>query len=234
MAYVFPNPVDESLDLSLSEGSATNVYIVPYGDASTIATNCLDPTSPVSHPVFTGLIIKSVGFVLMQDHTATSFKNWRCTVNYGTPEEDEDGDLVSYSIDVAAESLALPKSAYEIGSIPEEMGDEHAAPHKIIPFVSYSITQHREATIDVNGDIRPLVGKVNDALFHTFAAGLVLYEGASASKSVTTDGSDDWEISHKFAVHVAGWNLHWHPQNEAWEELDFDLYEEGDFTALGL
>ena len=52
-----------------------------------------------------------------------------------------------------------------------------------------------------------LTGKVNDAAFKGFAAGEVLFLGASGSKRAAPGGVDDWEITFKFAVSPNATNL---------------------------
>jgi hypothetical protein len=233
MAYSFPDPVDESFDIGLKSGSVTETYVVPYADIKTITDEVLNPSLPRTHGIYTGLICKGVAAQLLKDWDTNSWKNVSVTLSYENPEEDEDDDLISFSLDVGAEALSLPKDPYTIGSSSEELDDDQPNPQKIIPHVGYKVTAYHQASVDIT-TIRGLVGKVNNAVFHTFAAETVLYEGASANKTIKTDGTEGWDITHNFAVHTSDWNKVWHTTNAGWEKIDPELYELGDFSALGL
>ena len=234
MAYAFPNPHNETLEISSKEGSATISYVIPYGDIVAVTNEVLDPSSPTTHPLYAGLICKSVTATLLGDYTPTSYANRIITLNFGSPEEDESDDLISVKLDIGAESLSLPKDAYKIGTgSPEELGDDQAAPHKIIPVINFVVTQYHLPAINV-ATIRSLVGLVNNAIFANYPAESVLYEGATSDFTLKTDGTDGYTLSHSFAVHGATWNKHWNCKTSAWEDLDRDLYESGNFATLGV
>jgi len=107
------------------------------------------------------------------------------------------------------------------------------------------------------GKLFGLTGKINDASFKGFAAGEVLFLGASGSRR----SDDDWEIAFEFAsspnktgleiggitgIAKKGWQYLWvrySPRPDALAKVLIqyaryvyvhDVYEEGDFSDLGI
>ncbi|MBL0920932.1 MAG: hypothetical protein IBJ10_02255 [Phycisphaerales bacterium] len=132
-----------------------------------------------------------------------------------------------------------------------------------IPAYEFSETHYlANAAVDsaFRTNVANLTGKVNDATFRGFAAGEVLFRGASGTKRGGPDG-DDWELSFRFSVSrnvtgltigdmtdidKGGWEYLWVRYAE---EVDDDadavvkrpiavfierVYDEGDFSELGI
>jgi len=129
-----------------------------------------------------------------------------------------------------------------------------------VPVYNFSET-HYLADAAVTGSykstLRSLTGRVNNASFKGFAAGEVLFLGASGSKR----GEEDWEISFRFAasenrsgltvgdisgIDKKGWEYMWVRYADAEDATAKAIvkkpvavyiekvYEEGDFAGLGI
>jgi len=129
-----------------------------------------------------------------------------------------------------------------------------------VPVYSFSETHCKASGFVTNtykGKLFNLTGKTNNAPFKGFAAGEVLFLGASGAKR----GDGDWEITYHFAaspnktgitigditnIEKKGWEYLWVLY---WDEEDTDakvlvkrpkfvyvekVYEEGDFADLGI
>jgi hypothetical protein len=91
----------------------------------------------------------------------------------------------------------------------------------IVPTCNFSETHYiavASVTKAYKATLVSLTGKVNNAKFRGFAAGEVLFLGASGSQR-----GDDWEITFKFSANsnVKGLKV-------------AQVYESGDFSGLGI
>jgi len=129
-----------------------------------------------------------------------------------------------------------------------------------VPVYHFSETHYKadtEVTAEYKATLFALTGKVNAAAFKGFEAGEVLFLGASGSKR----GEEDWEITYRFAASPnatdipvgditvtskKGWEYLWVRYADA-EDAGANalvkrpvaayvekVYEEGDFSALGI
>lgn len=134
----------------------------------------------------------------------------------------------------------------------------------VAPVYQFSET-HYKADADVDQAYKlavfELTGKVNDDAFRGFAAGEVLFLGASGAQRLAPDGSDDWEITYRFAasknatglsvgditgIDKEGWEYLWVQYREAADETAHSIvrrpiaayvervYDAGDFSVLEL
>jgi len=129
-----------------------------------------------------------------------------------------------------------------------------------VPVYNFSETHYLADGVVTGGyksTLRSLTGRVNNASFKGFAAGEVLFLGASGSKR----GDEDWEISFRFAasenrtgltvgdiggIDKKGWEYMWVRYADAEDSAAKAIvkkpvavyiekvYEEGDFSGLGI
>jgi len=197
---------------------------------------------------------------------------WRASVPYRLREKPETGDS-SFSFDTGGGTQHITQSLQTISKTPRP-GDP-AAENKgaigithdnvegvdiTVPIYNFAET-HYMATASVTGAYKgtlfALTGKVNSGAFRGFAAGEVLFLGASGSKR----GEEDWEITFRFAASPNVTNLVIGditvPSKKGWEYLwvryvDTEdpvahilikqpqtayvekVYHDGDFTGLGI
>jgi len=164
----------------------------------------------------------------------------RVTVTYGelkyTPDEDPE-TVEEESISVAAEMLTLPELQYEwSGDGVAIKGD--VLPGKVATTTHFAITRYHVSSLP-DSTISSLVGTVNNATFRGYTQDYVLFAGADARRSITVDGAEDWELTYNFLVKNHSWNHVYRDKNGTFEAVRTKtghdaIYEEGDFTTLGL
>ena len=134
----------------------------------------------------------------------------------------------------------------------------------VVPVYHFSETHYKpdsQVTQAYKLTLFGLTGKVNNGSFRGFAAGEVLFLGASGSKRVAPDGAQDWEITFRFAaspnaaglsvgdiagISKTGWEYLWvqyrdHEDTAAHSIVKRPVaayvervYDDGDFSLLGI
>jgi len=182
--------------------SIDRIYIVRGTDDDLAAKTALRSASPV---LYDGLIRQSLHIERAAEEL------WEGSVRYGMKQPPETGDS-SYQFDTGGGTQHVTQSLETIG--------KYAPPGKVAPDFKgaigvthesvegvdvtvpvYNFTEtHYIATGLVTGTymatLFSLTGKINESAFRGFAAGEVLFLGASGAKR----GEDDWEITFRFAA----------------------------------
>ena len=197
---------------------------------------------------------------------------WDGSVRYGERKRPETGDS-SFSFDTGGGTQHITQSLETLGSYappgktpPDFQGAIGATGESVegvdvtVPVYNFSET-HYVAAESVTGAYKAtlfaLTGRVNVAPFRGFAAGEVLFLGASGSKR----GEEDWEITFRFAaspnatgitvgeitgISKRGWDYLWVRYQDAEDSTAKALvkrpvaayvervYYDGDFSGLGI
>jgi len=143
--------------------------------------------------------------------------HWDATVRYAPNQQSsppQTGESV-FSFDTGGGSQHITQSKSTVGTYaapgttaPDFQGAIGVTADSVngvditVPVYQFSETHYLPATQvtdQYKGTLFNLTGKVNSAPFKGFAAGEVLFLGASGSRR-GTDPQDDWEISFRFAV----------------------------------
>ena len=206
---------------------------------------------------------------------------WDCRVRYVRPKRHyfEVGDS-SFSFDTGGGTQHITQA---LATIARYVASGTAGDHKgaigvtrenvegvdiVVPVYNFSETHYlANATVDAvdptnyKQGLFNLTGKVNNDTFKGFAAGEVLFLGASGSQR----GEEDWEITFRFAasknatgltvgditnspdgISKKGWEYMWVEYKDVIDEtaerkvkqpvqVNIEkVYEEGDFSALGI
>ena len=192
----------DSRETTISEDSTVDLrYIIRGTDDDATANSALLAASPV---LYGGLIRQSA-------HTERIAEDaWEGSVRYGQLEPPETCDS-SFSFDTGGGSQHVTQSlatvgAYSASGPPPNFHGAIGATRDSVEGVDitvpvYNFTEtHYIATPLVTAAYKAtlfyLTGTVNNAPFRGFAAGEVLFMGASGSKR----GQDDWEITYRFAA----------------------------------
>jgi hypothetical protein len=131
---------------------------------------------------------------------------WEVSVHYGLKKQTNQS---SFSFDTGGGTAHITNSIVTVGRYPGNApdcqgaigisGDSVEGVDITVPVYNFSETHYLPAAY-IDGAYKAtlfgLTGKVNAATFKGFAAGEVLFLGASGSQR----GQDDWEISYKFAA----------------------------------
>jgi len=200
---------------------------------------------------------------------------WNGSVTYGLRKPPETGDS-SFNFDTGGGTQHLTQSLETVGKYaPPDMVagdfkgaiqvDKDGKPEGVdvtTPIYSFSETHYVDAELvtgEYKGTLFGLTGRVNDAEFRGFAAGEVLFLGATGAKR----GEEDWEITFRFAASPnvvnldvgdivvtskKGWEYLWVRYEESEDEDAVPkcmvsrpvaayvekVYHDGDFSGLGI
>lgn len=189
--------------------SAERRFIVRGTDDGPTAKVALDSVIPV---LYAGLAYQHSRVERIAEEI------WEGTVRYGQIERPETGDS-SYQFDTGGGTQHITHSRQTVAryapageTAPDFKGaigvTEDSVEGVDIAFPTYNFSEtHYIADTAVTGAYKAtlfsLTGTVNDAPFKGFAAGEVLFLGASGSKR----GQEDWEITFRFAASPNAINL---------------------------
>jgi hypothetical protein len=178
------------------------LYVVRGTDDDIVAHNNLLATAPV---FYNGLVRQS-SHVERIAETA-----WEGTVRYGLLEPLDTGES-SFSFDTGGgtqhitQGLATVNAYAPAGQTPPDFegaigvtGDSVEGIDITVPVYNFTETHYipvAAVTPAYKAVLFALTGSVNNAVFRGFAAGEVLFLGASGSQR----GQDDWEITFRFAA----------------------------------
>lgn len=192
----------DSRETTIAEDSSVDLrYIIRGTDDDATANSALLSASPVYYG----------GLVRQSAHTERIAEDaWEGSVRYGMLEPPETGDS-SFSFDTGGGTQNITQSLATVGAYsasgppPNFKGAIGATRDSVegvditVPVYNFSETHYIDTllvTAAYKATLFSLTGTVNNAPFRGFAAGEVLFLGASGSKR----GQDDWEISYRFAA----------------------------------
>ncbi len=205
-------------------GSATRVFKVAWGDAFDFANELYgryqtwpggEYHAPKRFPYRNYLYCNDVAIeglgkqseLSNADGTYISYVWAKITAQYApmTDVDPENPEVVEEeSMAVSAEMLTLPEGSYEFTADSAVVPDS-AMPGRIETTTSFSVTRfHISALPDAT--VSGMVGKVNNAGWRGYTAGHVLFAGADARRSITTDGAQDWQLTYNFLIKDHSWN----------------------------
>jgi len=254
--------IDEKFDsreATVGEDSSVDLLYAIQGTEDDLTVKLLVEAS--SPPTYAGLVRQSYHVAHLGGGV------WDASVRYGKKEPKEPGDS-SFSFDTGGGTQHITQSLSTVarypGGAPDFKGaigvthDAVEGADIVVPVYSFAET-HYIPTADVTGAYKgalfSLTGRVNNAAFKGFAAGEVLFLGASGSQR----GEDDWEISFRFAaspnvtglaiggiggIDKKGWEYLWVRYADV-EDANIlvkrpfavyveKVYESGDFSGLGI
>ena len=254
----------ESRESTEGESPSIDLIYIVRGTADDLAAKAaLAAASPV---LYDGLVRQSLHIERVAEDI------WEGAVHYGKLQPPETGDS-SYQFDTGGGTQHITQSLQTVGRYappgkvaPDFQGaigvthDNVEGVDITVPVYNFSETHYIAAGLVTEGykaTLFFLTGKVNADPFRGFAAGEVLFLGASGSKR----GEEDWEITFRFAASPNVQNLTIGGINgiakKGWEYLwvryadDEDtnakvlvkkpigvyverVYENGDFSGLGI
>ena len=143
------------------------------------------------------------------------------------------------SLSVSAEIATAEEGAWEWTF------DSKPAPDSSLPAIVVSVTQFSVTRFHVSSlpdeTIVGLAGKINNAAWRGYTTEYVLFMGAEARRSITTDGAEDWEVTYIFKVKPHSWNdvyrsedTHEHYEAVQVKDGTDTLYQLGAFSGLGV
>ena len=241
---------------SLDNPSAVLLYVVTGTDDDTVVRSAIESTAP---SVYVGLPIQDYDFRPLGNQI------WEAAVHYGLKKQTNES---AFSFDTGGGTAHVTQSITTVARYPSGApdcegaigvsGDSVDGVDITVPVYNFTETHYLPAA-SVTGAYKAtlfsLTGKVNAGAFKGFAAGEVLFLGASGSQR----GNEDWEITFRFAaspnmtglsvgsitgIAKGGWQHLWvlyaddvdqdtlikRPQAAYVEQV----YRSGDFSLLGI
>jgi hypothetical protein len=157
------------------------------------------------------------------------------SIKYGKLDY-ESSNFLSRKWSYSGEFMTLPANAVKWKSDKGAVENEEISAAMTIPQIEHSLTRNRATSIPWSV-IQDNIGKVNDAtlnnsIFTNVAAQTLLYMGAQIDWTFSTDGTQIWNIEHRFierivsafdpqakAVATYGWNHFYRPDKKLWDIL---------------
>lgn len=207
-----PITVDERFDsrvvVSGSNPSVELRYVIRGTSDDQEARSALESAAPATYD---GLQLLDVQI------EPQGYELWDGTVRYGPQsyESQQTGESI-FSFDTGGGTQHVTQSKATVGmyAAPGTIApDFHGAigvtdtgiegVDIVVPVYNFSETHYlpdSQVTDAYKITLFGLTGKVNNASFRGFAAGEVLFLGATGSKRTAPDGTQDWEITYRFAA----------------------------------
>ena len=142
------------------------------------------------------------------------------TAQYSTQGQGQGGlgddspiTLVTESLEPTAEFVTLSGNGLEWADTPGqpiESGDEPTILNRIVDWVYtiHQITTLPRAFINLIGSVNN-EEVISHSLNFTFDPEVLLYQGASPRRIITTEGTEAWEVTLRFTARRFGWNKWW-------------------------
>jgi len=187
----------DSRETTISEDASVDLkYVIRGTDDDATANTALLDASPV---LYGGLTRQSA-------HTERIAEDvWEGSVRYGLLEPPEVGSS-SFSFDTGGGTQHITQSLATVGAwsaagTPPNFGGAIGATRDSVEGVDitvpvYNFSDTTLVTSAYKATLFSLTGTVNNGLFRGFAAGEVLFLGASGAQR----GQDGWEITYRFAA----------------------------------
>lgn len=146
---------------------------------------------------------------------------------WGCQWEDEDNELSSGSA-AGGSSVSVVNEDVQAG--------------KVLPIIEHHLTLHRVPSVPY-ALIRSLIGHVNETEFEGAEPETVMFGGAELQQTITSDGSQPWQIEMHFLEKIIrqngealGWNHAFDTKTGSWRRLiqknGDDVYPLGDMNAF--
>jgi len=250
MAISLTEKYDSRTILTDSDGAAESAEflytlrgVASEGDARTLATN----STPATYGV-----LQRRSISLEPAHIDTTNADtciWDVTVQYGPKDEPEAGDEPTFSFDTTGGTQHITQSKQNIsktaasGAAPDFKGAIGVTSNGVdgvditVPVYAFTYTYYlapEAVTQNFRMQVFALTGKVNNSSFRGFAAGEVLFLGATGS----VRRGEKWEITFRFAASQNRTNIPVGtitvPSKKGWEYLWVKYAEQEDTAAQTL
>jgi len=259
----------DSREWSTGQKPSVTMHYILDGTADDIeARDLLLATTP---QVYNGLVRDDCTLDPIFVDTVIGRGKWECSVRYTRPDfQPPQVGESSFSFDTGGGTQHVTQSLQTVSKYPVSapnfegaIGVTHDSVDGVditVPVYNFSETHYladSAVTETYKQTLFLLTGKVNSVAWRTFAAGEVLFLGASGSKR----GEEDWEISYRFAaspnrtgltvgsitgIDKRGWEYMWVRYADGEDEAAHAMvkkpvavyiekvYEEADLAGLGI
>lgn len=175
---------------------------------------------------------------------AITYQTAILTVQYEKRPDTEPEELISESIEPTAEFLTLDHKRFTWTDADGDALEENEAPGRLVRGLTLSRTYHKVEP-PLNTLLLTAIGHVNVAgytsslLGLTFAAETLMYCPPTMDRTITTEGSDGFNINVKFMYKPETWNKFWRTKTQLyapiWDTEAAQVYKNyptADFSSL--
>jgi len=134
-----------------------------------------------------------------------AYKYARLAIVYKTLDYLEGTTTGTLSLDYSTEVIAAPQTAAAFVWADGSDVDPADCPAIRVPIVTLVQTRKNLAALPTVL-VQSLSGCINSAAFLGGAVGTVLFDGAHATRRLTTTGAENWDMTYKFLYCRTGWN----------------------------
>lgn len=233
------NGESPKFDLDRESASITRVGEISWADGDALIAECFPSgfALPGTYPGKNYLYVQSLsieplspigeGGMLCAD--VAIYGRGKATIKYGKLPF-EPSNFITRRWGFSGEFMTIPASSMKWLSDSLAVQNEEISAAKIIPMIEHSITRHRATTVPWSA-IKANIGHINDAplnnaIFTGVGSGQLLYLGANIDFTFSTDGTQIWNIEHRFQERKVrwngldyGWNEFWRPDAKKWDQL---------------
>lgn len=142
------------------------------------------------------------------------------TVTFSSAAEQQ---LISESLEPTAEFQVLDHTMFRWDSANGDLLDESEAPGRLIRGLNLVRTLYKVPSIP--GSVLGAVGGVNNTAYSsgllglTFDAETLLYTPPTMNRTITTTGTQGWDITLKFRYQPEGWNRFWRASKMQYQKI---------------
>lgn len=248
-----PDSVNETLNAITGHITASVTLRCAWADRLYLADDILmnRRTYPLITTAFSPIALTAAIVQADQDYNQVTVGQWRppktakVTIQYGLPDtaQSSNFDVVAESLEPIGEFRRLDYSMFRWGSrsgkalIPEEAPGMMDVKLRLTRRI-YRLTNMPPAALS-------LFGKVNNAAYNspilgfTFATETILYDAPQPELTISSDGSQGFNLTQNFVYNPFGWNKYFNPSNGTWEYIyhvssdsPFKSYIPDDFSGI--
>ncbi|MGO8752874.1 MAG: hypothetical protein ACLQNE_43580 [Thermoguttaceae bacterium] len=140
-----------------------------------------------------------------------------------SPQQDQNGDLFSESLEPTAEHLTLDPSCFQWSD--GTPLDQNEAPGLLIRGLDYVLTHYNLSAIPAAA--LTLVGCVNEATVSSYTLGIsfpaqtLLFNPPTCQRKVMMGPSPNltWTVTYRFTYKACGWNQFWNARGQKFDTL---------------
>jgi hypothetical protein len=182
--------------------------------------------------------------VVANDEKVVIYEQALITITYKIGPEDSEANVISESLEPAAEFMTQDYTKFRWGSAGGTALAPEEAPGKLVVGFDYVQTRYGLATLPA-AILTP--GIVNQAIATATLLGLsfpietLLYMSSTPQRTFTTGGTEGWNMTSRFSYRPNGWNKFWRPETQTWVKqylatefggAEYKNYPLGDFSTV--
>lgn len=163
------------------------------------------------------------------------------TITYGPGPEDVEGNIISETLEPSAEFLTNDHRQFRWSSASGDKLVPEEAPGKLIIGLDYVQTRYNLGSLPVQILLPGICNNgawTAQTLGLTFAIETLLYVNSIPNRTITTGGTEGWNMTSRASFRPNGWNKFWRAKTQSWESMyiaggaEYKNFPPGDFSDV--